>query len=94
MDDDVDRAYLRLMDAICSWERATGRDVTVAMIPHTLDYLDELLNVEASKAERWILALRLADEITDHRFEQIAQRLVAHAVVVPIENVDLIGARE
>ena len=37
------------------------------MLPlHTLDYLDEILNVEASKAERWIMVLRLADEITDH----------------------------
>ncbi len=37
MDDQVDRAYLSLMDAICSWERATGRDVTVVMIPHAPD---------------------------------------------------------
>jgi hypothetical protein len=45
------------------------------MIPHTLDYLDEILNVEASKAERWILALRLADEITDHEAEQYRREL-------------------
>ena len=36
-DDDVDRAYLKLMDAICAWERATGRNVTILMMPHADD---------------------------------------------------------
>jgi len=40
------------------------------MTPHTLDYLDDILNVEASRAERWIMVLRLADEITDHEFSE------------------------
>jgi hypothetical protein len=37
------------------------------MIPHTRDYLDELMNVDTSKQERWIIALRLANEISDER---------------------------
>ena len=47
------------------------------MLPlHTLDYLDELLNVETSKAERWIMVLRLADEITDHEVTEYQSELI------------------
>ena len=36
-DPDVDAALLRLMDALCSDERATGRDNTLILVPHCAD---------------------------------------------------------
>ena len=37
MDPDVTTAHRRLLDALCSWERATGREITVLVLPHDGD---------------------------------------------------------
>ena len=34
---DVQLAYTRLLDEICTWERTTGREMTLLLIPHTAD---------------------------------------------------------
>ncbi len=36
-DREVQAAYVRLLDALCSWERSTSREITVLVIPHTPD---------------------------------------------------------
>lgn len=36
-DPDVETALIRLMDALCSDERATGRDTTLVLVPHSSD---------------------------------------------------------
>jgi len=36
-DPDVEQALIRLNDALCSWERATGRESTLLLIPHNSD---------------------------------------------------------
>lgn len=35
--DDIDRAYRKLESAICSYERDTGRNYTLALIPHNTE---------------------------------------------------------
>jgi hypothetical protein len=37
MDRECDQAYSRLMDALCTWERETGRRTTILLIPHLSD---------------------------------------------------------
>lgn len=37
MDKEVEAAYIRLNDALCSWERATDRGATLILIPHMPD---------------------------------------------------------
>mgnify|MGYP001616234355 CR=1 FL=1 len=32
-DRDCDRAMIRLMDALCTWERETGRESTLILVP-------------------------------------------------------------
>lgn len=36
-DSDVEQALIHLNDALCSWERATGRESTLILIPHNPD---------------------------------------------------------
>jgi len=36
-DKDVEIAIIRLLDALCSWERDTGRRSTLILIPHNDD---------------------------------------------------------
>ncbi|MBN1325794.1 hypothetical protein JW977_02330 [Candidatus Falkowbacteria bacterium] len=36
-DPDVEQALIRLNDALCSWERATGRESTLILVPHIRD---------------------------------------------------------
>lgn len=36
-DQECDQAMLRLMDALCTWERGTGRESTLILIPHAQD---------------------------------------------------------
>lgn len=56
-DSEISRAYLGFMDAICSWERATGREITVLVIPHTAD---EPIAVSTS-GKPWGRRLTLSD---------------------------------
>jgi hypothetical protein len=37
IDPDVRAAHMRLMDALCSWERTTGREIMLLVIPHDAD---------------------------------------------------------
>ena len=37
MDEEVNEAFIRLMDALCMWERNTGRASTLAFIPWEKD---------------------------------------------------------
>jgi hypothetical protein len=44
-DQDVTDAYTRLLDVTCIWERATGREITILVIPHNSD---EIIGVSSS----------------------------------------------
>lgn len=37
LDPDIQFAHIRLLDVICSWERATGREMTLILIPWNVD---------------------------------------------------------
>lgn len=37
MDREVDAALIRLLDALCEWERNSGRHSTLILIPHCSD---------------------------------------------------------
>lgn len=37
INEEIDRAHVRLMDAVCSWERTTGRNITILVLPHDGD---------------------------------------------------------
>ncbi|GEM_PF-3563357 len=37
LDRECDQTYSRLMDALCAWERETGRRSTLLLIPHAPD---------------------------------------------------------
>jgi hypothetical protein len=37
IDPEVEQALIRLNDAICEFERQTGRDYTLILVPHQLD---------------------------------------------------------
>ena len=36
-DPEIEAAYIRLCDALCSWEGATGRESTLILVPHAAD---------------------------------------------------------
>jgi hypothetical protein len=54
---DVQSAHLRLLDAITSWERTTGREITVVVIPHNVD--DPI--VVSTSGKPWSRDLALTD---------------------------------
>lgn len=43
------------------------------MIPHTIDYAEELVNIDLSTAMRWIMVLTDAGEISPEQAEQLRQ---------------------
>lgn len=46
-DDEVNEAIIRLLDALCSWERGTGRRSTLILIPHAAD--EKIVKAEDGK---------------------------------------------
>lgn len=78
-DEDVDRAIIRLLDALCMWERSTGRQSLFVLIPVETD--ESVVVAESGKPlERGLLlsdtdlcervgqALRIHDEPNTHDF--------------------------
>lgn len=69
MDKEVNSALIRLLDALCEWERNSGRRSTLILMPHLMDermvlaqdgkpLSDDFSSV--SKAE-WILKLAIQE---------------------------------
>ena len=55
-DPEVDRAFIRLIDSLCTWERNTFRGGTLVFIPDTIDHVEQIIFVQDGKPlpdEHW-----------------------------------------
>ena len=60
-DEECDSALIRLLDALCSWERATGRRSTVIFIPHVVDDGEVLIAQDGKPQPR--LSVKMAYDL-------------------------------
>lgn len=48
-DEEVNNAFIRLMDALCSWERNTFRSSTLIFVPDNIDEYEKVIIAQDGK---------------------------------------------
>ena len=59
-DPEVEKAFIRLIDSLCTWERNTFRGATLVFIPDTVDDVEKIIFVQDGKPLPDDVYLRLA----------------------------------